>query len=233
MYSELYDYGFKIRRYDKIVTLTHEDREKNWRNDTKVVVIPNPMTAEVTVRSDCLGSKAIAAGRLVPQKNFSSLISVWKRVAERYPHWTLEIWGTGGQEKMLREIIEKNGLEAKVILKGYASDIHTEMSHASIYLMTSLFEGFPLVLIEAMSVGLPIISYWCPTGPRDLITEGENGFLIQPNDEDGFAEKVCELMGDRELRVKMGENALRISENYRMERIIGMWMDLFRSLRNK
>ena len=107
------------------------------------------------------------------------------------------------------------------------------MAAASMFLLTSHYEGFGLVLLEAMSVGLPVISYQCPTGPRDLIADGENGFLIQPNDEDGFAEKVCMLMADQNLRVKMGANALRTSKNYRMEKIIGMWMDLFYSLRNR
>jgi glycosyltransferase involved in cell wall biosynthesis len=107
------------------------------------------------------------------------------------------------------------------------------MAEASMFLLTSEHEGFGLVLLEAMSVGLPVISYACPTGPRDLITDGENGFLIQPNDEDGFVEKVCRLIEDGELRMKMSENALRTSENYQMEKIINMWMDLFHSLRDK
>ena len=233
VFSELYDYCFMIKKYDKIVTLTHEDRESNWRKGEDVVVIPNPMTKEVIMRSDCSICKAVSAGRLVPQKNFSSLINVWKRVAECHPDWILEIWGSGGQEKLLRELIGAAGLEKKILLKGYTPEIHTKMAAASMFLLTSHYEGFGLVLLEAMSVGLPVISYQCPTGPRDLIADGENGFLIQPNDEDGFAEKVCMLMADQNLRVKMGANALRTSKNYRMEKIIGMWMDLFYSLRNR
>ena len=232
-YSEFYDYCFKIRKYDKIVTLTHEDRERNWQGNNDVVVIPNPVTAQVNVQSKCCNPKAIAAGRLVRIKNFSSLIRLWKKVVSVHPEWILEIWGKGDQETVLKNLIESSALDNNVLLKGYTSDIYAKMAEASMFLLTSEHEGFGLVLLEAMSVGLPVISYACPTGPRDLITDGENGFLIQPNDEDGFVEKVCRLIEDGELRMKMSENALRTSENYQMEKIINMWMDLFHSLRDK
>ena len=231
--ADHYDYGCRIKEYDQIVVLTKEDWDENWNKDDKVKVVPNPMTAEVTEKSDCHNLKVIAAGRLVQQKNFWSLINIWKRVAMVHPDWILEIWGSGEQEKMLKKHIAESGLEEKVFLKGFTANIYGEMATASIYLLTSEFEGFPLVLIEAMSVGLPVVSYACPTGPRDIIEDGENGFLIQPNDEDGFANKVCRLIEDKELRVKMGKNAMRTSENYQMAKIIDMWMDLFHSLRDK
>lgn len=231
--SNVYDYGYRIKKYHKIIVLTKEDKERNWKGWKNVVVIPNPITRSDYVFSDCGSKKAIAAGRLVPQKNFKSLIRVWSRVVELHPDWILEIWGDGVQEEMLLGMIKNLRLKEKVFLKGFTSDLLHEMETASIFLLSSEFEGFPLVLIEAMSVGLPVVSYACPTGPRDIIEDGKNGFLIQPNDEEEFANKVCRLIEDTELRVKMGKNALRTSENYQMEKIIDMWMDLFHSLRDK
>lgn len=231
--ADYYDYGCRITKYDQIVVLTKEDWNNNWNQDDKVKVIPNPMTTKITEKTNCHNLKAIAAGRLVQQKNFRSLINIWKRVVMVHSEWILEIWGTGGQEQMLKKHIVESGLDGKVFLKGFTANLYGEMTTASIYLMTSEFEGFPLVLIEAMSVGLPVVSYACPTGPRDIIEDGKNGFLIQPNDEEEFANKVCRLIENTELRVKMGKNALRTSENYQMEKIIDMWMDLFHSLRDK
>jgi glycosyltransferase involved in cell wall biosynthesis len=118
-------------------------------------------------------------------------------------------------------------------LKGFTSDIYSKMRESSMYLMTSEFEGFPLVLIEAMSTGLPVVSYACPTGPKDIIDDGKNGFLVPVNDEDMFAEKICVLIENEPLRKKMGQEALSVSQRYEIDTIIPCWMTLFQNLKTE
>ena len=155
---------------------------------------------------------------------------MWKKVVEQYPDWQLEIWGKGEMENALQQQIEELKMEDKVLLKGFTPEPIQKMSQASMYLLSSKYEGLPLVIVEAMSVGLPVVSYMCPTGPKDIIDDGHTGFLIPNGDEDAFVEKVCKLIADEELRQKMGQEALKASENYRVERIAQRWMELFQQL---
>lgn len=232
-FSDWYDYGYKIKKYNQIVVLTEEDRLNNWKGCNKVTVMPNPKTANANGHSNCQKKKAIAAGRLVPQKNFVSLIRCWRIVVDRFPDWCLEIWGTGIQENLIKEEVKNLQLEENVCLKGFTSDIYSKMRESSMYLMTSEFEGFPLVLIEAMSTGLPVVSYACPTGPKDIIDDGKNGFLVPVNDEDMFAEKICVLIENEPLRKKMGQEALSVSQRYEIDTIIPCWMTLFQNLKTE
>lgn len=231
--GDWYDFSYKIKKYDKIVVLTHEDKEINWRGRDNVVVMPNPMTMDSCGQAACEKKVVIAAGRLVQPKNFMSLVRCWKYVAEKYPDWELNIWGTGCQEDILKKEIKDLGLDGKVLLKGFTSNIYSELESSSVYVLSSEFEGFPLVLIEAMSVGLPVVAYACPTGPKDIVNDGQNGFLIPVNDEKTMAEKLCVLMGDESLRKNMGREALLTSENYRIDKIVNQWMELFKGVQAK
>lgn len=225
-----YDYHWKIKGYDYIVVLTEEDKEQNWKGWKNVLVMPNPITSVCEEKSTCENKTAIAAGRMAEQKDFASLIRIWSRVAEKHPDWRLEIWGKGDLEAALRQQIKESGLEGKVCLMGYTAEPLKKMSQASMYLLTSRYEGLPLVLIEAMSVGLPLVSYICPTGPRDIIEDGQNGYLVAVGDEETFAERVCQLIEDGPLCKQMGQAGLKESEKYRIEDIAQRWMQLFREL---
>lgn len=228
--ANFYDYGYRIRKYHKIVVLTKEDKENNWREWNNVLVIPNPMTSQLDRSSVCVSPKVLAAGRLVRQKNFTSLIRIWYKVAEKHPEWTLEIWGNGEQKEMLQDQINRLNLGRTVFLRGFTSALQQKMIQSSIFLLSSDYEGFGLVLVEAMSVGLPIVSYACPAGPCDLIEDGQNGFLIPMGNEDLFAEKICTLIENEELRKGMGKNALIKSKEYQIDPIISRWMLLFEEL---
>ena len=225
--GELYDYGFMIRRYDRIAVLTDEDRNLNWRGNRRVRVIPNPLSFERTVMSPLEGKTVIATGRLTAQKNFLSLVRAFRIVADRFPDWRLVILGDGGQRDMLADEIGRLSLEGSVLLKGPVKDVKGELMSASCLVLSSLFEGFGMALTEAMSCGLPVVSYSCPAGPRDIITDGVDGFLVAPGDEEGLADRICRLIGDPGLRKRMGEAAYRSSERYDLGRITAMWMDLF------
>lgn len=227
------DYRMHIHQYDKIVVLTNEDKQTNWDNDAKVCVIPNPLTEVSELRSTLKNHKVIAAGRLSYPKNFASLIRIWSIVHERYPDWTLEIWGSGGYQEQLLAQINDLHLQECVFLKGQTSAILSKMADASIYALSSIFEGLPLVIVEAMSVGLPIVAFDCSTGPKDVISDSIDGFLVPVGDEQQFAERLSELMSNIELRTKMGDNAIKKAERYMIGPIIQSWMELFEQLKSQ
>lgn len=228
-----YDYSWNINKYDQIVILTNEDKELNWKNNSKVSVISNPVTFDINIKtSPLINKKFITAGRLVHQKNHKSLINAWKIVNQKHPDWQLEIWGDGTLKNELSKQIKTLGLNNKVLLMGYTNDIISQMQKSSGYVLSSLFEGMPLVLIEAMSCGLPIVSYTCQCGPKDLIEHGLNGFLCEVNDETKLAEYICSIIEDDKLRIKMGQASKKKSEEFRIEKIATQWINLFQTLIN-
>lgn len=225
------DCKVNIHKVDRIVLLTEEDRNRNWRGCNRVAVIPNPVTMVSAYPPSSVEKKrVIAAGRLVRQKNFESLLRSWKRVVKQHPDWVLEIYGEGMLKGQLENQIDKMNLGKSVYLKGRTNDIFSKMTSSSIYALSSIYEGFALVLIEAMSCGLPVVSYDCPCGPKDLIEDGENGFLVPLNDEKTLADRMCRLIEDDKLRKKMGASALVKSKCYQMDNIMKQWMDLFDEL---
>lgn len=228
--GNLYDFNFKIKGYDHIVTLTHEDKEMNWKGWNNVSVIPNPSTFHTDKISTLDEKKVISVGRLSPQKNYASLIRAFKNVVNKHPDWTLEIYGDGPLEMELKSLIDQLNLKRHVFLKGFSSNIKEVMTNGSIYAMSSIFEGFPLVLIEAMTCGLPIVSYACPCGPKDIITGGKDGFLVEVNDEKELANKINLLINNDTIRKEMGENCIEKVQSFHIQIIIQQWMYLFKTL---
>lgn len=145
----------------------------------------------------------------------------------------LEIWGEGELRTELEEQIRNNQLTNNIFLKGYTYDIFSPLYEASIFTLTSLFEGLPLVIIEAMSCGVPVVSYACPCGPQDIIADGHDGFLVPVNNEKVLADRICRLIEDKELRKEMGKAARLKAEQYDIKNIIPMWMELFNQLINE
>lgn len=230
--GDFIDYSIHIKKYDRIIVLTQEDKNTNWKNNNKVEVIPNPLTSPCTSQSSLENKTAIAVGRLVHAKNFSSLIEAWTHVAEKHPDWTLEIWGEGHLRIELENLIAKLNFKKQVFLKGYTYDIQSKMQNASIFVLSSIFEGFGLVIVEAMSCGLPVISYDCPCGPKDVITNNKDGFLIPTNNEVLLAEKISLLIENEKRRKLMGLAATTKANLYKIENIIPTWMNLFKRLSN-
>ena len=219
-----------IHKYDRIIVLTNEDKNRHWSDDEKVLVIPNPITNTHSSVSTLENKTVAAAGRLCRQKNFDLLIDSWTLVHRLHPEWQLEIWGDGPDRQKLCHKISQYNLEDSVFLKGYDSNLLSRLESSSLFVLSSIYEGFPLVILDAMTCGLPVIATSCPCGPRDLIIDGENGFLVPQDDMDIMAERICSLIDDYKLRVRMGENSLEKSNRYSMERIISHWMQLFEEL---
>lgn len=228
------DYHLKTGNLDKVVLLTEEDRIRNWEGRDNVSVIPNPVTMVSNYPPSPLTEKrVIAAGRLVRQKNFASLIRAWKEVQAKHPDWKLDIYGEGSLKTSLEKLIADLRLEGAVCLQGKTQEIFKEMTNSSIFVLSSIYEGFGLVIVEAMSCGLPVVSYACPCGPKDIIEDGKDGFLVEVNDEQTLAARINQLIEDEELRRQMSQAALQKSEKYKMERIIPMWMDLLEKLKRE
>lgn len=231
IWGDLYDYIiFKTNGYDKIIILTNEDLELNWKGYTNVSVIPNPSTFQSDRLASLEPKKVVSVGRLSMPKNFASLIGAFKWVVKKHPDWNLEIYGEGPQKKELENLIKQLNLTQNVFLRGYTSDVKGVMADSSLYVLSSIFEGFALVLIEAMSCGLPVVAYACPTGPKDIISEGKDGFIVPVNDEKELARRICLLIEDENKRKEMGRCALEKSKQYQIGPIVQQWMKLFDEL---
>lgn len=218
--------GDAVMAFDRFVVLTEEDREL-WRKLPNMCVIPNPLPFESLELADVSIKRVIAAGRYDYQKNFEALIDIWSRVAPDFPDWRLDIYGDGGLREALQERVDRLGLRHSLTLQRPTKQIAQEYLSSSVYAMTSRYEGLPMVLLEAQSVGLPIISYTCKCGPRDIITDSVDGFLVEEGDADMFASKLRLLMSDVALRTRMSNAGHKASARYRLSDIMGQWEQLF------
>ena len=216
-----------------IVALTEGDANE-WRKiSSNVYVIPNIVHLNHSGRySSCNIKSVIFVGRLARQKDVRSLLMIWSLVFKRFPDWQLHIYGGFSNEYdvLLDEIRD---MRANVFLKDPTSNIIDKYCENSILLLTSLFEPFGLVLPEAMSCGLPVVAFDCPYGPADIITDGVDGFLVKNRDINEFADRVCQLIEDKELRMRMGQAAIKSSQRYRADLIMPKWKGLFESLCQK
>lgn len=219
-----------IRHMDRFVVLTHEDKTY-WGNHSNIEVIHNACTFAPTEQAALTSKRAIAVGRFTPQKGFDMLIDAWQQVAAKHPDWKLTIVG-GGEEKEARERqIIGLGLQDTVQLYPPTQHIERELLDSALYVLSSRYEGLPMVLLEAMSCGLPAVSFACKCGPRDVIEDRETGLLISPEDVASLAEGICRLIEDDALRIRMGHRAAQdVQERFATERIMNQWETLFFTL---
>ena len=198
---------------DRVIFLTRQDSDAiaRWVGAGKCRVIENVSPFGTQAPTPTLQKKvALAVGRLSNQKGFDRLIALWRGVAAQAPDWRLLIIGDGPERDALRRQIEDAGLERQVSLLPAAADVAAYYRQASLYLMTSRYEGLPMVLIEAMSFGLPLVAYDCKTGPAELIDDGVNGYLVPDDDAAAFSEGVIKLMLDPGLREHFSLAALEV-----------------------
>lgn len=222
----------RYRRFDLVATLTEGDAEDYRRllgADAHVVAIPNAVQ-QADVRADPASKIVVAAGRLTRPKGFDRLVRAFGLVVGKYPDWRLRIYGVGDQDAALRALIARLGLGDHVAMMGFSTRLHKELARASIYAMSSRFEGFPMVLLEAMSCGLPVVSFDCPSGPRHVIEHGVNGLLVQDGDVDALADGLLELIEDNDRRATMAAAAVDTSSRYTTTAIAQQWSELFRKL---
>lgn len=223
-----------IPKYDQFVVLTSEDRGL-WENKIRNVInIPNILSfREVDRYPDLNSNIAIAVGRLDSQKGFDTLIKMWAVIVKQCKDWKLNIYGQGEDEDNLNQLIYNLNLKDSVFINRPDTNIQQRYLDSSLFLMTSNFEGWGLVLTEAMQCGLPSVAFACKCGPKDIISDGEDGFCIPYKNENLFIERTLQLMNDEKLRVSMGCNARKNIQRYSISNVMPMWYDLFNKLIKK
>ncbi|MCM1177489.1 MAG: glycosyltransferase family 4 protein [Ruminococcus flavefaciens] len=220
------------KKIDSIVVLTKQDMEEWQKTNNNVCQIYNPVPmVENQVDSASLEFKnMIAVGRLCAQKNYNSMVRAWRIVQKKHPDWKMNVWGDGELKDSIEDELKRCGIQDTFVLHGRTDNVNAEYLKNSAFVMTSIYEGFPMVLLEAASFGLPMISYACYCGPKDIIKNGYNGFLIEQDDEKALADAICKVIEDKELRINMGKNSKETAKEFSQYNILPLWPTFFEKL---
>lgn len=221
-----------IKKLDCFVVLTNHDAE-SWKNVREAKVIPNPYSFAPEQPSDCKSKKIISVGRLNEQKGYERLIEAWSRIASRHPEWEVNLYGHGEQKEEFEALIKKLKIEDSFHILPPTNRIIEKYCESSFYVMSSRFEGLPMVLLEAMSCGLPCVSFDCPHGPSDLIQSGTNGILVENGNIQQLASAMEKMIDNEESRIRMGQNAFRFIQKYAPDNVMQMWVQLFNALQSQ
>lgn len=237
LYARLRTHKFEAAaaQLQRLVVLTAKDAEAWAPRLQNVTVIGNPVAfpSDISTAPAALDAKSmIAVGRLSPQKNIPAMVRAWSLVAAKHPDWSLDIFGAGPMKDGIERLVGQCGLAGKVRLMGLSTDIRSEMLSRSGIVMSSVYEGFPLALVEASSCGLPMVSFEC-SGSSEIIADGRNGFMVAQGDEKGLSDAICRLIDDAELRRAMGRTALESSSRFGIDAVMRRWTELFESLTGK
>lgn len=223
-----------VRRFDKFVVLTNEDRGY-WGNLPNIEVIPNAAMHVSDAYSDVMNKRVIAVGRLDYQKGFDRLIQAWQLVQHtgKFTDWKLDIFGQGEWREMLQQMIDKAELQNTVCLNRPTKQIGEEYVKSDLLVMSSNYEGFPMVMIEAMACGLPVVSFDYKCGPKDIIQPGINGLLVPNGDIQALADAMMKVMEDEAYRKMLSQNARKVVDTYSEQAVMSQWIRLFTSITAK
>lgn len=223
-----------VRRFDKFVVLTNEDRGY-WGNLPNICVIPNAAMFVAERYANMSAKRVIAVGRLDYQKGFDRLINAWEIVHKsgKYNGWRLDIFGQGEWKDMLQGMIDDRKLNDCTSINKPTKNIGEEYADSAMLVMSSNYEGFPMVMIEAMACGLPVVAFDFKCGPKDIISDGKNGLIIRNGDIGALAEGMMRLMEDTENRKRMSLNARKIVDTYSEMVVMDKWIGLFNNLTAK
>ena len=218
-----------LRKLDRLVVLTEDDKQ-SWVELNNVEVIPDPLPFLPSRRSHQTEKRVLAVGRYSHEKGFDLLLQAWSIVEKLCFDWRLDVYGDGDRtpyEQLMSDLgIDKN----RCALHGRTEDVEAEYVNSSVFVCSSRFEGFGMVMIEAMACGLPVVSFDCPWGPRSIISNQEDGLLVESGNIDKLADAIMKMIHDGDLRSSMVQAALRNVERFRLDRIAIQWKQVFTSL---
>lgn len=224
-----WQYLQQTKNLDQVVVLT-KNAQIEWKKTHNNVCLINNPSPFVTI-SDKIDfteyKRAIAIGRLEDQKGFDLLIESWRNVYSKYPNWKLDIFGEGSKKNLLQKKINENNLDQVITLKGTTRNVQQELLTSDFYVMSSRYEGLPMVLLESISNGLPIVSFDCPTGPAEIIENNDCGILVLNGNINDLSEKIISMIENVDLRKKMSTIAIEKSKKYSIELIMRQWEQLF------
>lgn len=216
--------------FDKFVVLTPQNIQE-WRN-SNLIAIPNPLGFESKIENPLNQNRLIAVGSHSFNKGYDLLVEVWSKLELLFPDWHLDVYGKKDRSETFVKMAKDKGLK-NIHFHDPVRDIQKEYEGSSILVLPSRSEGFGMVLIEAMESGVPCVAFDCPSGPGDIITEGEDGFLIPELNVQKMTEKLKNLMEDENLRMAMGKKAREKAQEYAPPKIIQQWDNLFKLLTAK
>jgi len=214
--------GRTVRRFDRFVVLTHEDATY-WGAVPNMTVIPNPRTFSSEYPSELKNHRAIAIGRYTCQKGYDLLLDAWRKADTK--DWTLRLAGEGSLNQLGISVTPEDH-----VVTGPSEDIKSELSESSFLVLSSRYEGLPMALLEAQASGLPTACFECKCGPRDIVTDGKDGILVEDGNTDALARAIETLIDDEALRKRMGAAAFANSDKYDIENIMPRWEKLFEEL---
>ena len=219
----------QVRKLDKFVVLT-DSAVHDWPELDNVRMIPDPLTIDVSSRVSSDRHRVIAVGRYSDEKGHDLLLRVWSLVEKACPDWQLDVYGPGDRTSYLKMMDDLSIDKSRCHLNDNITDVENEYYKSSIFVHPSRSEGFGLVIVEAMACGLPVVSFDCENGPRSIITDEVDGYLIPTFDIRFFANRIIKLAKDKDLRKRMGDNGRLKSHQYGMEQIGQQWKSLFDEL---
>lgn len=218
------------KSFDRFVVLT-EGNTKEWTlNNMKVIQNPLPFYPDEV--STLRNKKVIAVGKQSYQKAYDLLLESWAMLPEELKDWQLHIYGKKNESLRLDDLAGKLGIGQRVFFHSPTRDIEKEFLESSVFVLSSRFEGFGMVIIEAMACGLPVVSFDCPHGPADIITHGTDGFLARNGDTEELSRYLSLLMGDITLRQQFGISGRETARQFLPQTVVKQWDDLFKSLVN-
>ncbi|MBO7116426.1 MAG: glycosyltransferase family 4 protein [Prevotella sp.] len=221
-----------LKKLDGFVVLTEKDKEA-WTELDQVEVIPDPIPFVPTTFSQLTEKRVLAVTRYSYEKGIDLLLEAWAQVEKQTEEWRLDVYGNG-DTTAFNALIDKLGIDRnRCQLHGYTCDVEKEYTNSSIFVCSSRFEGFGMVIVEAMACGLPVVSFDCPWGPRSIINDHEYGILVEKDNPTALAQGILSLVNDAALRMTLSGAAKRNVQSYKMEYIAAQWNRLFEDIQHK
>ena len=221
----------KVSQLDALVLLTQEDAAA-WTEARRTFVIPNAVSSIPKDAGLLQNKQAIMVARYNDAKGYNYMVEAWAKVHERHPDWTLNVYGSGELHDEVIRWIQQRHLSTSIVLHEPVDDIMERYLESSLSVMSSRYEAFPMVILESMSCGVPVVAFDCPHGPRNIIRDGEDGLLVEYLNPQALADGICRLIEDVPLRKQLGAQARQNVQRFSQATVMQQWMDLFHQLTN-